>query len=103
MSIYAKINSENIVENVIIADASYISTQEGVWIEVTDSTRQANSGNTYSPEAKKFISEKPFESWVLDNTSLEWVSPEGPRPATGEWRWNETDQEWVEVVSGIIE
>ena len=103
MSRYAKINEENIVENVIIADASYISTQYGVWIEVTESTRNTNSGDLYSKEKNKFISQKPFESWVLEEDSLEWVSPVGPKPSTGYWSWNENDQEWVEVFSELSE
>lgn len=102
MSIYAKINTENIVENVIVADFSYISNIDGIWIEVTDSTNKANSGDTYLQEAKKFISEKPFESWILNNTSFEWTSPV-TKPETGEWRWIEESQEWVSVVSQIVE
>lgn len=103
MSIYAKVNSENIVENVIVADSSYVSTQEGRWIEVTESTRTASAGCLYSIESNKFIHEKPFESWILDDTTLDWVSPAGPRPSTGYWNWNEEDQEWVEIISAITE
>jgi len=103
MSIYAKINSENIVENVIVADAIYISSQEGKWIEVTESTRTASSGCLYSSEKNKFIHEKPFESWILDETTLNWISPAGPKPSTGYWNWNESDQEWVEIISELSE
>jgi len=101
MSTYAKINSESIVENVIIADASYIATQEGQWILVTEETRKANSGDIYSKENNKFICEKPFESWILNEESLEWESPIGPKPSTGYWTWNETNQEWLEIISEL--
>lgn len=103
MSTYAKINSENIVENVIIADAAYVASQGGIWIEVTESTRKANTGDTYSAEKNKFISEKTFESWVLDEESCEWVSPVGPKPANGHWYWNEPEQEWTEIISEVSE
>ena len=103
MSIYAKINQENIVENVIVADSAYIASQDGNWIEVTESTRKANTGDTYSKERNKFISEKTFESWVLDEDTFEWVSPVGPKPSVGYWNWNETEQEWIEIISELSE
>ena len=103
MSIYAKINSENIVENVIVADAAFISTQSGTWVEVTSSTGSTNSGNLYSPEHSKFIPHKPFDSWIFDEDSFDWVSPVGPKPPTGYWSWNESDQKWEELISELSE
>lgn len=103
MSSYAKINQDNIVENVIIADSSFISTQSGKWIEVTEATKKANSGDTYDEVNNKFISQKPFESWVLDEESFEWVSPVGEKPSTGYWSWNEADQIWEEIISELSE
>jgi len=103
MSTYAKINSDNIVENVIIADVAFISTQSGLWIEVTPSTGSANSGDLYSTEHSKFIPQKPFDSWVLDEDSFDWVSPVGPKPSSGYWSWNESDQKWEELISELSE
>ena len=103
MSNYAKINSENIVENVIVADQSYISTQDGVWIEVTESTNNASTGDLYSQAANKFISQKPFGSWILEEESCKWVSPVGPKPSEGYWSWNEAEQEWTEIISELSE
>jgi len=103
MSTYAKVNLNNIVENVIIADSSYILSQEGMWIEVTTLTGPANGGQEYSSEHKKFIPEKPFESWIFDEDSFEWVSPAGAKPSSGYWSWNELDQEWTELISELSE
>lgn len=103
MSTYAKINSNNIVDNVIIADSSFISTQSGKWIEVTEVTKKANSGDTYDEVNNKFISQKPFESWILDEESFEWVSPVGDKPTEGHWSWNEQEQEWEELISELSE
>lgn len=96
MSIYAKINSENIVENVILCEDSEIGTQKGNHIKVTESTKNASVGYTYDAENNKFIASKPFESWTL-NEKFDWVSPVGESPA-GLHIWNEENQEWVAVV-----
>jgi hypothetical protein len=96
MSIYAKINSENIVENVILCEDSEIGTQKGIHIKVTESTKNASVGHTYNAENNKFISSKPFESWSL-NENFDWVSPVGDSPA-GLYTWDEESQEWVAVI-----
>lgn len=103
MSTYAKINSDNIVENVIIAEATFISTQSGTWIEVTSSTGNTNTGEVYSKEHGKFIPTKPFDSWVFDEDTFDWVSPVGPKPSSGHWSWNESSQEWEELISELSE
>jgi hypothetical protein len=96
MSIYAKINSENIVENVILCEDSEIATQKGIHIKVTESTKNASVGYTYNAENNKFISPKPFESWSL-NENFDWVSPVGDCPA-GLHTWDEESQVWVAVI-----
>lgn len=96
MSLYAKINSENIVENVIICEDSEIGTQSGKHIKITDLTKNASIGSAYDAENNKFIAPKPFESWIL-NESFDWVSPIGESPA-GMHLWNEENQEWVPVI-----
>ena len=42
--------------------------------------RHANIGYTYNEELDAFIEPKPFESWILDNTTTRWNSPLGNRP-----------------------
>ena len=96
MSLYAKINSENIVENIIICEDSNISALEGLYIKVTDQTRDAEIGFTYNQSKGYFISTKPWPSWILDEND-NWVSPAGPKPVVGTYRWNEEDEEWTEV------
>jgi hypothetical protein len=99
MSIYAKISEENIVENVIIADASYISTLGERWILLDESTGMANSGLEYSQSKNKFKQEQPFPSWNFDEDSYSWISPDGLKPSDGEWVWDEANTEWIEVTS----
>ena len=93
MSIYAKINSENIVENTIECKDSIISEMSGKYIKVTEETKQASVGFTFDDEAVKFISPKPFESWII-NASYDWESPTGDKMILGKF-WDEEAQAWV--------
>ena len=97
MSKYAKINKENIVENTIECEESNISMFSGLYIKVTENTRDAQAGDTWDLENNKFLKSKPFESWSLDE-SFEWVSPTGNSFLVGHY-WDEDSQDWVPVTS----
>ena len=55
----------------------------------------AGVGHTYDAVRDAFIPPKPFDSWVLNETTCAW-DPPIPRPEddTQIWRWNETEQKW---------
>ena len=93
MSIYAKINSENIVENIIECNDNIILDIPGYHIKVTEQTKQASIGFTFDANSIKFISPKPFESWVL-NEAYDWESPTGDKMVLGKF-WDEDSQLWV--------
>ena len=65
--------------------------------------RYAGIVYSFSEELNAFIPPKPFESWVLDNETADWVSPVGPAPALTEaeiearsfYKWDEEGGEWV--------
>ena len=48
----------------------------------------------------KFVSAKPagMNSWVFNDTTLQWEPPIAMPPADGDrtWEWNETTQTWEE-------
>ena len=102
MSLYAKINSDNIIENVIVCVESQIFSQEGNFIKVTTETKNPQIGGEYNKEVNKFISIKPYESWILDE-EFNWTSPvEIPSDAqitplglVINYLWDEENQEWV--------
>lgn len=95
MSKYAKINSSNIVENVIVCEDSQIGSFPGEWIKVTAETKEAHVGGEYNRENSKFISVKPqFDSWVLDE-DFNWVAPT-EMPLSGNYIWNESLAQWEE-------
>ena len=54
----------------------------------------AGIGYTYNAIKDAFIPPKPFDSWVLDETTCLWVAPI-PYPTDGQhYRWNENDLNW---------
>ena len=46
-----------------------------------------------------FIPPKPFDSWVLDEATCLWVAPIEYPADGGEYTWDESEGDWVEVVS----
>lgn len=46
---------------------------------------------TYDQERKRFLKQKPFESWILNEISLEW---ESPIPPVDGFNWNEETKQW---------
>lgn len=95
MSIYAKIENDIIV-NIIDCDDENISTQNGYYIKVTSSTRNPQIGGTYNSDSQKFIDNKPYQSWTL-NENFEWESP--VEKTTIKSFWDEDSQSWKPTVS----
>ena len=56
----------------------------------------AGIGYAYDTVRDAFIPSKPYASWVLDEATCMWGAPV-PRPATGQWQWDEATLSWVEV------
>lgn len=56
----------------------------------------AGIGYTYDETADVFVGPQPFASWTLDNNH-DWQPPI-PYPGGGYYVWDETNQEWVEIV-----
>ena len=59
----------------------------------------AGIGFRYYPELDAFISPKPFDSWTLDETIFGWVAPIPMPNDGGVYVWDESEGDWVEVVS----
>jgi hypothetical protein len=54
MSTYAEINTENIVVNIIVADAEFVATQTDKTYVEYDDTNPAGIGYTYDPDTGLF-------------------------------------------------
>jgi hypothetical protein len=112
MAHFAKINEENIVEQVIVVDNQYESDGntyinevlqlDGTWIQTSyNNTIRGNFagiGYTYDIENDVFIAPQPFESWLL-NENWQWEAPI-PLPSSTEpgWMWDEEILNWVNIL-----
>ena len=92
MAHFAKVNSENIVESVIVVSnidekeghgldtCKKIDPSENVrWIQGSYTAKirgkMPNVGDTYDESKDVFISPRPFDSWILNESSNTWVAP----------------------------
>ncbi len=57
----------------------------------------AGRGFTYDEDRDAFIPPKPYDSWVLDETTCLWVAPIDYPADGGDYTWDEETGDWVEV------
>lgn len=116
MAHFAKIEN-NVVTQVIVAEQDFIDTQEGTWVQTSYNTKggihyqpdtnipsadqskalrknYAGIGFTYDSRKDAFIPPKPFESWILNETSCLWEAPISYPTDGNDYRWNEENQQW---------
>lgn len=109
MAHFAKVNDENIVTEVLVTDNDYpnegydwlVKTFGGRWVQTSYNARIrknfAGIGYYYDEARDAFIPPKPFESWILDEETCQWVAPIA-YPTDGKlYTWNEELTEWTEV------
>jgi hypothetical protein len=59
----------------------------------------AGIGYSYDAQRDAFIPPKPFNSWLLDEQTCQWIAPT-ERPADGKmYEWDESTVSWKEVVA----
>jgi hypothetical protein len=54
----------------------------------------AGIGMTYDEDKDAFIPKKPFNSWILNETTCLWESPVAYPNDGQKYNWNETIQNW---------
>lgn len=105
MSHFARIDSNNIVQEVIVAEQDFINSgavgDSFLWIQTSYNKNFrknfAGKGFTYDKTRDAFIPPQPYPSWTLNEDSCLWECPvEYPNDGI-EYKWNETDQQWDEV------
>jgi hypothetical protein len=57
----------------------------------------AGIGYTFDEQRDAFISPKPYPSWILNEDSCVWEAPVPYPDETKPYKWDEDNQEWVEV------
>lgn len=84
----AIINDENIVENLIVCDDSFIDQENQI---TYNDLNPAFIGGLY--EDGFFYPPQPYPSWTKNEGN--WLPPiEKP---DGEFSWNEEKKEWIEI------
>ena len=77
------------------------NTQAGVHLTGGTPFRKnyAGIGYMYDPQRDAFIPPKPFNSWILNETTCQWQAPVA-QPQDGKmYTWNEQTGNWQEVVT----
>ena len=103
MAYFAQLDDNNVVIDIMIVDNNKIINSNGVedeelgiefckkitgshtkWKQTSYNSRirvrYAYIGCMYNEEFDAFIPPKPFESWILDETQMDWISPLGKHP-----------------------
>lgn len=119
MAHFARLNTDNVVEQVIVVANKDTSDNNGVEEEIIGiafckklfgsntnwkqtsyngnfRVRYAGVGYSYDPSLDAFVPPKPFASWVIDNDTINWKAPLEEPTLTQEqidagsyYRWDE--------------
>jgi hypothetical protein len=121
MAYFAKLNSENIVTEVISVHNNELLDSNGVeqeangvnfLIKLTNYSNwkqtsyngnirknYAGIGMTYDEDRDAFIAPKPFNSWILNETTCKWEAPvampTGQLEENQYYSWNEEILSWT--------
>ena len=129
MTYFARLDNNNIVQQVIVISVDDILDENGVesediginfcrgligdadsiWKQSVNPkklgsgigttsfrVRHACIGYTYNTDLDAFITPKPFESWLLDNNTADWIAPLEEPTLTQEQSNNGDFYEWDE-------
>ena len=117
MAYFAKLNNNNIVENVISINNTVITDNNGIEQEqlgvdfinnlygTNDIWKQTSYNNNfrknyagigfqYDSQRDAFIAPKPFNSWVLNEESCLWEAPIAMPEDGNMYSWNELTLSW---------
>ena len=101
MSHFAKVVN-GVVTNVLVADQDFIDnmldTSPGRWIETFKDGSQrknyAGIGFSYDLDRDAFIPPKPYDSWMLNETTCLWEAPTAYPTDGQQYVWNESTTSW---------
>ena len=105
MSHFAEINTDNIVQRVIVAEQDFINSgavgDSFNWVQTSYNgnfrKNYAGSGYTYDKTRDAFIAPQPYPSWTLVEATCQWEAPVA-YPTDGKmYTWDEDTTNWVEA------
>lgn len=99
--IYAKLDENNVVINIIVAKPEYIASLPDAeyYVLATSSDLskpRADIGTTYNKDSDLFLHPQPYPSWKL-NASYQWVPPVDFPETNGSYEWDEPTQTWKPI------
>ena len=123
MAHFARINENNIVQEVIVVDNNSAATEllgqefiasigiSGTWLQTSYNTlagrhllsgtpfrkNYAGIGFTYDSTRDAFIAPKPYSSWVLTEDTCLWEAPVAYPTDGKDYLWDEATVSWVEA------
>jgi len=120
MAHFAQLDDNNIVTQVIVVSNDDIKDSEGneseltgiafcksllgantIWKQTSynNSIRKnyAGIGFTYDATLDAFIAPKPFNSWILNETTCLWEAPYAYRNDGNVYAWDEETTSWVPI------
>jgi hypothetical protein len=133
MAHFARLNTDNVVEQVIVIANKDTSDGNGVEDEIIGigfckklfgsntnwkqtsyngnfRVRYAGRGYSYDPTLDAFIPPKPFESWVIDSDTVNWKAPLEEPTLTQEqidagsyYRWDEDAHQADNTTGWVLE
>jgi hypothetical protein len=118
MASFAKLNSENIVitvvsvVNEVLKDSNGIEQEQlgidflnqlyntnAIWKQTSYNNNirknYAGVGYSYDQTRDAFIAPKPYNSWILNETTCLWEAPVARPNDEGLYTWNEETQSWT--------
>ena len=123
MAHFAQLDENNIVTQVIVVSNDDIKDSEGneseltgiafcknllgrdtIWKQTSYNSNirknYAGIGFTYDATLDAFISPKPYNSWVLNETTCRWEAPVAYPNDEKLYRWDEETTSWTEIING---
>ena len=108
MSHFAEINSDGVVQRVIVAEQDFINSgavgDSFNWVQTSYNNnfrkQYAGIGSIYDPVKDKFLSQQPYASWSLDSSD-DWQAPITYPTVTNDGKagTEEDPNEWVYIIS----
>ena len=107
MSHFAKIDKDNIVTEVIVAEQDFINSgavgDSFLWIQTSYNNnfrkKFAAVGYTYDKINDVFIQPKPGANWTLDSNQ-DWHPPTAKPDDRKSYTWNEDTEAWELINEG---
>jgi hypothetical protein len=104
MSHFAKINSDNIVQRVIVAEQDFINSgvvgDSFLWVQCSYNgnfrKQYPGAGYKYDKANDVFVAPQPYPSWSLDG-SFDWNAPTAMPDDGKQYNWDEPNAQWTEI------